>query len=399
MFLNYIFHFLKGYVILITEGENTANFINICTNCGIRLDNIRFVRDNIYEMQMRTSDFKKLRPIARRTRTAVHIKKKISFVSFANRYKKRVFYVVGAAVCATTVIAASQFVWSVDVRGCENKTEILSAAELAGLRIGAYKHSLPDGNDMKNIILSNTNDVTWAWVYLKGTKAVVEVRKAIPPPQVVDRNTPCDIVAVRDGIIDDMLVKEGVALCNKGDVVLKGDVLIGGTYETKDGAYRLEHAIGEVSAITAHTAKRNVKLYKEIRKRTGRKKTYADVKVFSKDFQLYRNVNHGYENYTVEYKKRELKWGMEHYIGVEISENTYFEETVERVPIAAEEAVSAVKDEMYEEIAKELLPGSVRKSEDVSVKTIDDETVQITLTMQFIEKIGVPIELTYEKTE
>lgn len=399
MFLNYVFHFLTGYVILITEGKNTQNFFNICTNCGIRLDNLRFVRDNIYEVQIRAADFKRLKPIARQTGARVRIKKKLYVKSIFARYKKRVFFAGGMLACAIFIAAASQFVWSIDVCGTENRAEVLRAAELAGLKIGACKLFLPDGNETKNVILSNTDDITWAWVCLKGTKAVVEVRKAIPPPQAVDRSVPCDIVAARDGIIAEMLVKEGNALCGKGDVVLRGDVLIGGTYENEEGVRRLERAMGEVSAVTSHKAKRNVKLYKEKRRRTGRKKKYVDVKIFSKVFSLYREVNPGYEHYSVVRKKREAKWGREHYLGIETDENTYFEETVERIPITADEAAEAARDEMHREIAKELLPGSVLMREDMSVKELDDETAEVTLVMQFTEQIGIPVELTNEKQE
>ena len=78
----------------------------------------------------------------------------------------------------------SQFLWSVEVRGVpeEEAGEILSAAELAGVRVGAWIPGLPDGNDQKDTILQNTSQITWAWVYVKGTKAVVEVRKAAVPP-------------------------------------------------------------------------------------------------------------------------------------------------------------------------------------------------------------------------
>ncbi len=399
MFLNNIFHFLKGYVILLLESENIGLFFNICTKCGIKLDNIKLVRDNIYEAQINAADFKRIRPAAYKTHTSVHIKKKHYIKNIVHRYKKRVFFIACLIICIAFVAVSSRFIWSIDVSGTERKDEVLAAAELAGIKIGAYKPLLPDGNEIKNIILSSADNFTWAWAYLKGTKAVIEVREGIMPPKIIDKNTPCDISAAQDGIITDIIAKEGIAMCKKGDVVLKGDVLIGGTYENKDGAYRLEHALGEVSAATSRKAAKTIKLYKEIRQRTGRKKKYTDLTLFSKHIPLYKNVNPKFSDYSIKCTRRELKWGKEHYLGVEITSNTYLEETVRRIPITIDEATAAVKDELQEAIAKELLPGAELKSEEISHKMLDDETAEITLVMQFIEKIGVETELTEEKQE
>lgn len=399
MFLNNIFHFLKGYVIISVTGENTERFFNICTRRGIRLDNILRTGENTYEAEIKAASFKRIRAAAYKTRTRVHIKKKIYAGSLFKRYKKRVFYAAGLFMCIAFFAVTSRFIWSIDVEGTERCGEIIQAAELAGIKIGAYKPMLPDGNEIKNIILTNTDNFTWAWVYLKGTKAVIEVREAIIPPKLVDRNAPCDIAAAHDGIITDMVVKEGIALCEKGDVVLKGDILIGGTYDTKDGGYRLEHALGEVSAATLHKARKTVKLYKEVRKETGRKKRYIDLKIFSKNIPLYKSVKVDYEDYSIKYERRELRWGKEHYLGAEIVSNTYIEETTERIPITADEAAAGVKDELQEQIAKELLPGSVLKGEEINYEMIDDETAEVCLVMQFIEKIGAEIPIEADRTE
>ena len=43
---------------------------------------------------------------------------------------------------------------------------------------------------------------------------------------------------------------------------------------------------------------------------------------------------------------------------------------------------------MEEKIAKELLPGAELVEENVFHRQIDDETVEVSVTMEFIEKIG-----------
>lgn len=399
MFLNYIFHFFKGYVILLAEGKNFGLFINICSKHKIRLYNIRTLGKDIYEIETDAADFKKMRHAAYKSHTKLHIKKKFYIKNIINKYKKRVFYAVGLLLFLAFTAVSSRFIWSIEVLGSNNNADILSAAELAGIKIGAYKPALPDGNEMKNIILTNTDGITWAWVYLKGTKAVIEVREAVLPPAVIDKNTPCDIVAAHDGVITDIIVKEGVALCKKGEPVLKGDILISGTYENADGEKRFEHALGEVYAATVRKTKKNVKLYKKTKKATGKKKSYTDLNIFSKHIPLYINADPKFDEYSIKCEKRELKWGRSHYLGIELITNTYYEEISETVPITSEDAASAIKDELCEAVAKELLPGSQLKGEKIDIKMLNSETAEVTLSMSFTEKIGVAAEITEEKQE
>ena len=399
MFLNYLFHFSKEYVILLIKGENAERFFNICTRRGISLKNIRCLSSDTFEAEISAADFKYLRPIAHKTRTRVHIKKKQGVKSTLRRYRKRVFFAAGFLICAAFFAVTSQFVWSIEVTGTKRVGDIKAAALLAGVDIGAYKPFLPDGNEMKNVILSNTDNITWAWVYLKGTKAVIDVREAILPPKMTDLTKPCDIAAAHDGIITDITVKEGVTLCKKNDVVAAGDILIGGTYENEDGTYRLEHALGDVSAITYHSAKREVKLYKELRKETGKKKKFVLLKVFSKNIPLYFNTDINFEDYKIKHECRELKWGKEHYLGIELVSDTYLEEEVRKIPITPEEAAEGVRDELEKQIAKELLPGAVKKGSETSYTMSGDDCCEVSLTMQFIEKIGMEVPIDVQNTK
>ena len=64
-----------------------------------------------------------------------------------------------------------------------------------------------------------------------------------------------------------------------------------------------------------------------------------------------------------------------------------------KCPIGEEKAAKSAEYELEKELAKELLPGSQLVGRTLETAHIDDETLEVTLTMQFIEKIGeeVPI--------
>lgn len=388
MLFDAVFGYLKGYVVLLISGAGSERFLNICMRRRIKIWNISRCGKDCMSVTIYASDLKKIRYAARKSRIRVHITKKRGINNLVRMCRKRIFFVVGIAVSALFFGIASCFVWSIDVTGTEKINEVKAAAELAGIKIGAFKAGLADGNEIKNIILTNTDGITWAWVYLKGTKAIIDVREGILPPKVIDKNAPCDIVSLRDGIITDITVKDGVPFVKKGDVVLKGDLLIGGTLGNREDGYIGEHAIGDVYAATLHKASAEIKLYRRVGRKTGKRKVYRELRIFSKTVPLYFGVHVPYSEYSVACETRELKWGEENYLGIAVDKTIYEETTVERVPIDETAARDAAKYELEKQISQNLLPFSKMESEEVLYEKLDDETVKITLIMQFIEKIG-----------
>lgn len=400
MFLKNIFQFLKGYVIIVLTGNSIWHFLNICMHRKIKLQKAEYMPDGNVQVLIDSADFKKLRSIARKTGTHVNIKKKCGVKILRRRYGRRIFMVGGFIVFVLFVAIFPRFIWCVDVDGAqgEMRDEIIKVAAVAGVKPGALKSRLPDGNEMKGIILSNTDNLTWAWVYLKGTKAVISVRTAIQPPEVIDKSQPCDIVSGKDGIIKKITVKDGIALVKKGDIVLENDTLITGTLNFTDGEYRLKHALGEVRAETFYKKSAKIKLFRDVRNKTGRKKKYTDITFFSKAIPLYKNVNVEYKEYSLNMKHRDLAYGI---IPFSVVTNIYEEENVKRIPINEEEAAEAAKYELEKEISENLFPLSEITGENIDVKYVDEETLEVTLSMSFTEKIGkeVPIKYNDDKQE
>ena len=80
-------------------------------------------------------------------------------------------------------------------------------------------------------------------------------------------------------------------------------------------------------------------------------------------------------------------------------EDVYKRQTVERVPLSIDQAVEAAKYKLEEQIAQDLLPGSELEEEEVDYKQIDDETIEVTVTMRFTEKIGGEVPLAMPQQE
>ncbi len=401
MFLNNIFQFFKGYVIIIVSGHHVGKFLNLCMSRRIKIYDVKYVGDSQARLKIRACDFLKLRHSALYTGCRVHIIKKCGWFVFYKRLKKNPAFLISFILFITLFILSTNFIWQVEVVGGEGmEREIREAVLDAGIRGGTFKPMLMEKDEIKNIILNRVDNITWAWVYTKGTKAVVEVKKAILPPVVIDKKTPCDIIAKRDGQITKTTIKDGIGHIKKGDVVLKGDLLIGGTVGEDENGYILRHAQGEIRAVTYHKAKATIKLYRDVKIKTGRKKHYWDLRLFSKSVPLYFRIDIPYEEYSIRDIKRELRWGKDFYLGVEMIGTVYEEEEIERVDLTHQQAIDAAKYELEKHISQNLSAGSVMINENVEWKSIDEDTIEVVLEMEFEENIGEesPI-ITMEKQE
>ena len=389
MFLNKFFHFLKGYVILIVTGLNVERFLYICARRGIDVWGIE--RKENLGLSMYVNDFFKIRPIVKKTHVKVHIKRKMGLPILLKRYKKRHFVFWGCVLFILIIFISSHFVWSVEIIGAEksDEAEIRTVLEEAGIYVGAFKGKVSSQKEIKNIILNKVDNISWAWVYLKGTKAICEIYEDSIPQMSMEDGEPCNIIAARDGIIKKVIARNGIKTVSEDDAVLAGEILISGSLLDSEGNIGcIVEAMGSVEAYTWHEKKGTYKLYHETKIPTGRKKTFRSFKFFSKQFDLYKNNEYGFENYITKITNKELMLLKDLYMGISLKKDEIYEVEIVKEPISYDMAVYEGQCDLEKKIAKELLPGAELLEENVFHSQIDDETVEVCVTMKFVEKIG-----------
>ena len=104
---------------------------------------------------------------------------------------------------------------------------ILEQAQLCGIGFGASRREVRS-EQMKNHLLEQLPQLQWAAVNTKGCVAVITVLERQQSPQPEQEHQVSSIVALRDGIIREMTVQRGNALCTVGQAVKAGQVLISG---------------------------------------------------------------------------------------------------------------------------------------------------------------------------
>lgn len=401
---NKFFKFLKGYVIIKIYGKETERFINICIRRGINIGRIKNCRDGTFETSLPKSEFYLLKPIAYKTHTRVKILKKFGLYNIAVRYGSRYVLFLGVILGAAFVYTASRFIWTVEINGAElsDCESIYAALEESGVYPGALKRNIADGERIKENILSKNENAVWAWVYIEGAKARVEIYEKIIPPEVIDRDLPCDITAACDGYIKKAIVKNGRKLCREGDTVSAGDVLISGRVpvfkEGEEERYINVHAIGTIEAYTEHKASGTYGVYYEAKQYTGKRKRCLRLELFGKSFKLFGNEN-AFEVYDKAEKRYELKLPYIGYAGINISSTVYEEYEARYEPISLETALDFAKNDLEEKISRELLYDSRLIDTRFDYAYIDSRTIKAELTMNFTEKIGTETPVRSEKTD
>lgn len=384
MFLIKIFHFLKGYVILEVVGQNKEEFLILMVKNGIKILDSRALDDKI-KIKIYAKDFLKLRAL--HPQCKIHIEKKQG-LCFNLKHTRKTF-ILGFIILSVFMVLSSQFVWDISYEGVENTDikKLQEATRMAGLYRGMPKAKIKSGYEMKDIILNNTDDIAWVWVYEKGTRIIVKVRENIIPPQVFDPDVPCDIVASRSGIIKSITTIRGNCVVNENQMVAPGDTLISGTYEFIVGDGYQVHSSGSIRAETEHTRSGIYKQNYCYKKYTGRKRHKAKIKLFGLDIPLYFKEDVSFQEYDEDKTDYDLKF-KDNYLGLGISVKTAKEYIEEKEPISFESTVDFAEKELEKEISKELLFGAELIEKNVETERIDQDSVKVTVTMRFIEEIG-----------
>ena len=117
----------------------------------------------------------------------------------------------------------------VQVEGCENIPArlIIEKAESCGIRFMASRRAVRS-EKTKNALLAQMPQLQWVGVNTYGCTAVITVLERNDQPNSSFSPTISHIVALCDGIIEAMTVQQGNALCQTGQAVKRGQILVSG---------------------------------------------------------------------------------------------------------------------------------------------------------------------------
>ncbi len=385
-------YFRSAYEITV-DARGAGAALDFLVRCDIPFHGVKS-RGQTVSFRMYPPYFREYAARRRDRRFAGETRRRLGFAAFCYRYRARVGLVIGALLGLLLFVFSSLFVWDVTVTGNEtlSEREILAALEKEGLYLGAFIPSL-DTELIEQRIALTVDGVSFISINLNGTVARTELRERIPNTEVVDRQTPSNLIASADGQIEAVEITGGVAKVRAGQIVKKGDLLASGVIESEAlGGCRTVRARGNVTARTtvSHSVtvarQRNEKLY------TGTTHTVLKIKFFSKTVKLFGNDSIWHDTCDrIEEERRIYLFGVIK-LPIFVSRTTYAEYETRSVILSKAQALKEAEQALLA-----LREGTLAEADILSIytaHTCDDTSLTLTQRVECIIDIAeeVPVE-------
>ncbi len=242
----------------------------------IPLQHIVYVSDLTVRIRVRRRDVKALQALCHKRGDQVRVSGRFGIYWLAKCFLARPVLVLGCLLYLALVAYLPTRVLFVRVEGnsAVPANAILEAADRAGIRFGVSRRDVRS-EKIKNTLLDAIPQLQWAGVNTSGCVAVISVRERTQAEPEPEEGQVSSIVAAADGRVYACTATQGTLLCQEGELVRKGQVLISG-YTDCGLSIRAGQAEGEVYAQTARLlAAVTPCQWTTIREVTGETKKYA----------------------------------------------------------------------------------------------------------------------------
>ena len=387
MYLKILLNYILGYVNIKVEGFFIERFINICISKKIILWNIKRKKSTIMYANIGINDYKKLKPIAKKTKSKISIQNKKGLPFVVHKYRKRKIFVGLLAVIFIALFVMSKFIWNIEIKGNNqiSKAEILEELNKQGLKIGAYKGKI-NSNSIINRVRLDRNDIAWMGIDLEGTNAIVEIKETSKAPEIIDENEYCNIVSNKEGMITKINVQNGTAVVKEGDIVKQGDILVQGYLEGKYTGIRYVHAKADIEAKIWYSKKEKVFLKQQIQVPTGATEEKYTLNINNFKINFYKTLSK-FENYDTINENKKLMIFSNFYLPIEITKKTNYEYVNEEKIYTEEELIQLTQEKIEEELKEEISQKENIINKQTNVYPNEDY-IEVEVIYEVLENIG-----------
>lgn len=392
---------LGGHVRLEIEGVDLETVINQAIKQELMIWDIRR-RGKKAELCVALEDFKALVKLVRPYHCRLHIQSRHGLPFWLAKLKKRQGLVIGTGIFFVLAYLATSFVWSYEVEGNErfSQGQLIAIVESYGVVQGASLHNIDFDAVSERLLEDYPDTLGWVDVSHHGTKVIIKVEER--DNLAASNSQPAHLVAVRSGIVKEILVMQGIARVQKEQKVQAGDILIAGvTYDSRekqeDGTYDWSgppvfiRAKGIVEGYVDYTATAVCPLEETVLEETGAAKKVIEL---SKDgqiihlwgerdtqpFSVFRQVSHTRNLFS--WQNYRSPWLLQ--------STTYYEEKPVTISRTLEEAYQEAVVRAREKTSAKVGPDGQMITESVQVVESAPDVVEVQLTWRVLENMAAP---------
>lgn len=389
---------LRGQVRLRVECAFPERVLNLCGARDLAFWDLEWESDTAFTCRMSRRDYAALQRAAERLECRLTVVGREGVPFLLGRLRHRQALLVGLVGGGLALFLGSFFIWDFEIEGNEAVPEeqILRALEDCGVTIGTFGMSL-DGESIRNHVLLEIPELSWIAVNVSGCQANVQVRERVEPPELVDEETPANVVARRAGLVLEVRDWNGMAAVLPGTAVTEGQLLISGVEDLETLGARVLAGTGSVQARTWYSLTTTIPLQMETKRYTGREKTVLSL-VFGKQ-RIKFSANSSISGEKYDKITQRTPWSL---LGVPlpvtvVTETYRFYET-ETVTLDAAQAEALGEEILTEQLEAQVAPyGTVTSTLCTSRQRGD--ALEVTLAAECVEEIAQRVPIYTEESD
>ena len=242
---------IRGGVELELFGAFPAGILNSAAAEGLAVWNVESAGENSVRFHTWEACFPDFQRLAEKGACELKILRRVGGRGARRRILHRPAFLIGLAAMAALLMASSLFVWDVQVRGTDkvSRARVLRTLEDCGFGVGSFWPGL-NTEILRSEVLLRLPEIGWMTVNVSGSRAVVAVVERMEKPEMYEDSAPWNLVASRDALVRRGNALAGHPAVKEGQIVTKGQLLIGGDLESLTGEKRRVRAKGAVMADT-----------------------------------------------------------------------------------------------------------------------------------------------------
>lgn len=383
--------FIRGYLKIQVYGFSPERFINLCSNRNILIWGLEN-QNHQYEMFLSVRDFKKLKPILKKTNTKLKITERHGLPFFLYKYRKRKMFFGGIILFSIILYILSLFIWDIDVSGNYSRTDnvILDFLSQNDVYHGMLKNQI-SCEQIEQMIRSEYDDIIWASAQIKGTRLLIRVQENTDVGMMIENTTPSDIIASKDCIITSIITRKGTPMVTQGSVVKKGDILVSGRVDVYDdngeiADYQYYAADADIYAKTLEEYNNEFDIKYTSKNYTENEKLRFYLRILNKKINI-RNGKIRYNEYDMITNESQLKIGNNFYLPFIFGKVQIKEYISETRNYTKDEAI-AKGNKLLKQFCENLIEKGVQIVENNVKIHIGKKSCKIDGYLVVIEKIG-----------
>lgn len=291
--MNKILFWLKGYVIASVPLTNAERFINILPNHNLKADRICIKRQRCC-FRMGRQTYLQLHPVVLKTGIYPKIHKKCGGYYLHRCLLNHTGLYLGMLVFGLLLYILSLFLWDIEFSGNQIHTEeqLLRFVNACGIGFGSRRDEI-DCAGLETEIRKAYSDISWVSVEVHGSRMSIRIKEAAFTEKRRETSEAYShIIAERNGIITELIVRAGTPKVKVGDTVKEGEILIAGEVTTVNEYNEPIASVpvcadGKIGVKSELMYRDSVPLNFLMNEMTGNEKTGYSVSIFNKKIFSY----------------------------------------------------------------------------------------------------------------